>query len=192
MTQNMDRRDFLRLAGFGGGALTMPKPLEVLAAKVADLTDPPLHVGFAHFNVPLGTTIYEFGVEVDFFSHKKTFAEYDGDLHHWRAHMGFLNRKEYLPALDGAVEFYAHKVGAIDSLMHPLIVPEPTEIEIWIVPTGHPKLPMPRMWVKLGASLKGEPDCIQEFSQVVKSVRLERSRAIEMGLALSSDPFEVF
>lgn len=44
---DMDRRSFLKSIGLGAVALTVPKPLSVVAAKMADLERPPLHVGYA-------------------------------------------------------------------------------------------------------------------------------------------------
>lgn len=43
----MDRRSFLKTIGLGAVALTVPKPLSVIAAKMADLERPPLHVGYS-------------------------------------------------------------------------------------------------------------------------------------------------
>ena len=42
----MDRRDFLKTLGLAGVALTLPKPLDIIAAKMSDLQAPPLHVGY--------------------------------------------------------------------------------------------------------------------------------------------------
>jgi len=44
---DMDRRSFLKTLGLGAVALTIPKPLDIIAAKMADLERPPLHVGYA-------------------------------------------------------------------------------------------------------------------------------------------------
>jgi len=42
----MERREFLKILGLGGVALTLPKPLGIISAKMADLERPPLHVGY--------------------------------------------------------------------------------------------------------------------------------------------------
>ena len=44
---DMDRRAFLKTLGLGAVTLTVPRPLSVIAAKMADLEKPPLHVGYA-------------------------------------------------------------------------------------------------------------------------------------------------
>ncbi len=41
----MDRRDFLKILGLGGVALTLPRPAGIVAAKMEALAAPPLHVG---------------------------------------------------------------------------------------------------------------------------------------------------
>lgn len=41
----MERREFLKMLGLGGIALSLPKPAGIVAARLAEITAPPLHVG---------------------------------------------------------------------------------------------------------------------------------------------------
>jgi hypothetical protein len=68
---DMDRRAFLKTLGLGAVALTVPKPLGIMTAKMEDFERPPLHVGFAETRPADGCgdrgyfMLYDIGVSVE-------------------------------------------------------------------------------------------------------------------------------
>src|ERR1051325_506745 len=58
----MDRRSFLKSMGLGGMSLLMPRPLEVVAARMADISGPPVHAGLCRFRGVDGFTFLDVGI----------------------------------------------------------------------------------------------------------------------------------
>lgn len=203
----MDRRGFLKTLGLGGVALTLPKPLEIFAAKASDLTDPPLHVGLCRFRD------VKFSVNsIGLFTGKEVITNYDRWMdfaEHWKIHV-LIRRddRSYFPLLeDWAVHHHNGLEPRVLLRGASYNILENDALDVWLVPAGKPKFPLSSVAItiygppKLGSIdiswINGQPvpprfnmDEPDFIVQPLRAVRLERTRAIEMGLALPSDPFE--
>ena len=224
----MDRRDFLKMIGLGGMALTLPKPLSVFAAKARDLEQPPLHVGHTRFRNMEKFSVHDLALEIspDAF---KTPEEYTDFIGHWFLHLNIRrDERSYLPLIQDRAEKYlvdpfftrgnneehAWSVRGFIRKVRPGIISgasinllQNDALDVWLVPTGEPKHPLPS---SLRVSLFGPPKwnesvrwsngnplwppgtvSVQDhIHQPLRAVRLERTRAIELGFASPSDPFE--
>lgn len=190
----MDRRDFMRSIGLGGLALTLPKPLEILAAKASDLAAPPLHVGYVQ--IPGGIALVEIGVSVNR-------EENPGlDLaalfqNSWQIHVVSrpLRAGSYLTLFEGCFAGTCFIDGSLVTQDRHVAynVPEDHCAEMWIVPEGKPQRMLPKLHATFKAlsinRLYANP---HKGSVPIKTVRLERTRALEMGLVTPADPYETF
>lgn len=213
----MDRRDFLKTLGLGGIALSLPKPLEVMAAKMADLEGPPIHTGLARFRNLSGVMVYDFSLScVDqSFSFPHRYMDF---INTWEVHLAaHENTRDYVPILQGVqVSRLVQKehddprctkvLGSRTSLFRKSLPAKSlmgTMLDVWIVPHGTAKYPLPSLTVNLHSEMVKDRDSSGKpmrpyvmlgepltLSAQVRSVRLERSRAIELGLVSPSDPFE--
>lgn len=172
----MDRREFLKLIGLSGVALTLPKPLQVVAARMADLERLPLHVGYVETMPakPCGNRgfylLHEIGVRVE---RAITSQRHEDYYEKWSIAM-FL-RKEgdktcgikqlQIPAHampnpenkfmtfdeDGKPRFVAH----FQTVPHAFMLQPDDLIEFWFVPGNArdpermPKYPLPKLEVVL-------------------------------------------
>lgn len=158
----MDRRDFLKSIGLGAVAFTVPRPLEVIAAKVADLEAPPLHVGYAGLDCNRSTGgISGMGLQV---KQPMSPERLEDLMRNWTAHViiqrpyGYMLLAEcpvkHLVFLDTWGEHYIP--GSLllnDSLMAPDLMNggisflrgslvgfmDHDRLEVWLVPTGQPR-----------------------------------------------------
>ncbi len=201
----MDRRDFLKSLGLGGLALTLPKPLEVVAARMADLKGPPVHMGLARFRDLAGVMVYDFSMScVD--PALLVPSRYMDLLNTWGVHMAaHENGENYIPVLKAPLRRLVDRyedAPVIDPRFLQSKMPSrllvPTMLDVWIVPYEKPKHALPRLTVTLHGEMMQKTEnesWIQTFgrrdiSVQVRTVRLERTRAIELGLVSPSDPFE--
>jgi hypothetical protein len=193
----MDRRNFLKLMGLSGTALLAPKPLEVIAARMADLSGPPLHVGVARFrdlnHFPF--ILQDAGIVLDGWQRRDAMTPQHMDdlLNNWTIHLAIRQHcGSYLKVSQRPLNRCLFGFGR-DQFAGPNIILTPADsVEVWIVPEGQPCFPLPA----LTACIYGPPTfSIREprktASMPIRAVRLERSRAIELGLASTSDPFEL-
>jgi hypothetical protein len=227
----MDRRDFLKSLGLGGIALTLPKPLEVMAAKMADLEGPPIHTGLARFRDLAGVMVYDFSLSrIDpdpAFSNPDRYLDF---VNAWEVHLAaHENSRDYVPILQGVpVNSLVRKehddprctkvLRSFNTNLLRKSLPSKslmgTMLDVWVVPHGAAKYPLPSITVILHGEMVNRPDIPRlarekhidpsgrpvkayvtlgqplTLSAQVRSVRLERSRAIELGLVSPSDPFE--
>ena len=202
----MDRRDFLKSLGLGGMALTLPKSLDVVAARMADLTAPPVHMGLARFRDLAGIMVYDFSVScVDpAFLDPGRYVEL---INTWGVHMAaHEDGKNYIPILRNSLKRLVVKKSDEGPVFDPrfwksqmpakLLVS--TMLDVWVVPYEKPKHALPPLTVTLHGEVMQKTEnssWIQTFgmkdiSVQVRTVRLERTRAIELGLISPSDPFE--
>jgi hypothetical protein len=200
----MDRRDFLKSLGLGGLALTLPKPLEVVAARMTDLKGPPVHMGLARFRDLAGVMVYGFSVCVD-----PAFLDpgrYVDLINTWGVHLAaHENGENYIPVLKAPLRRLVDRyedAPVIDPRFFKSKMPSrllvPTMLDVWIVPYEKPKHALPPLTVTLHGEVMQKTEnesWIQTFgrrdvSVQVRTVRLERTRAIELGLVSPSDPFE--
>jgi hypothetical protein len=81
---DMDRRSFLKTLGLVAVALSVPKPLSIVSAKMADLERPPLHVGYCEAEPAHGCGeggyfgLYNIGVRVERGISLERYLDYDG------------------------------------------------------------------------------------------------------------------
>lgn len=192
----MDRRDFLKTLGLGGLALTLPKPLSVFAAKVSDLEGPPVHVGLCRFR-NLAPTFSLHGFRLMLGGDPGLQPVRENLVKDWTVHL--INRKDqrsYAPLLMAPVAAY---LGGVSSFLDYSINFMPDDIlEVWIVPRGNPRFCLPEMKAELYGPPKGDwhpafGHCLvpsKILSSPIRSVLIERTRAIELGFSTPSASFE--
>ena len=221
----MNRRDFLKGIGLGGLVLTAPKPLAVVAAKMADLEAPPLHIGYCEIG-PLadrqrafelhGVTLRIEGAGWDDLPSRDAVQEF---YEKWVLHL-LLRRtasKEVVSWLRVPTRFLPgtspdRDMGAPPGRVRAVSVPYITHkayrfsatetVECWLAPRPDetpPRHLLPRCRILfngvMGYTEKGER---QGHSKVrsqsfflyneFEHVRLERAKAIELGLASADEP----
>jgi hypothetical protein len=191
----MDRRGFLKLIGLGGTALLAPKPLGIVAARMADLTDPPLHVGLARFRGLADFPLYGMSLASEASDWSGVPAYFDF-IQNW--HVRVVVRRDgarsYAEILHGPAADFLPPFG-VDVTPGFLYGLQPSDVvEVWFSPSGKPRFPLTPM----KAILLGPPEHLMSragprarVAAPIRAVRLERSRAIELGLASTADPYEV-
>lgn len=196
----MDRRDFLKLAGLGGLALTLPKPLEVVAARMSDLKGPPLHVGYGEVGGLGRLTAEAVGIAFPWKAHRETVS----DLGNWRLHVLlrkdarmfsplFQERADKLligPQLSKEVHLSALLNGGVSVNFAPTDV-----LEFWAVPEGPPQRTFAPFTTVLATRNLDLPMGRRARADVwtpIRSVRLDRARALELGLVGPEEPYETF
>lgn len=210
----MERREFLKILGLGGVALTMPKPLEIVAAKMADISGPPLHAGFCEIG-PLndenrGQFVLQ-GISIgtaDYVDLERRNDFYD----HWAMTTRFVTagdrRRVWLAApvrvfpsnRDNFVYVDGRNPDGIATYLRPpmaYMFDIGERAEFWLTPTDRhdlPRFPLPKVTVILHGwhfdrTAKAQPKVYSNsYWSEFKVVRLERARAIEMGLVDPSEP----
>ncbi len=201
----MDRRTFLTSIGLGGLALTIPKPLSVVAAKLSDLKDPPIYAGHTSFKIDRPFVLYDLywnypvnypaGIEhpsirdYNLFTHGTTVSLFSrGTRIMWEQ-----LPTSHIPSAREWGEAVKPKFGWGISL------PPGEEVELWCVPRltssgEHGKL-LPVDWTIQGLwkpSDKHSGFQAWYFVNKMKLVRIERDRAIELGLASPEEPEETW
>ncbi len=205
----MNRRDFLKSMGLGGIALSLPKPLEIIAARMADIEGPPIHAGLARFRDLAGVMVYDFSMScVD--PALLVPSRYMNLLDTWGVHMAaHENGENYIPVLKAPLRRLVDRyedAPVIDPRFFKSKMPSrllvPTMLDVWIVPYEKPKHALPPLTVTLhgektkqiedpaGEGWYASPLSQKDLSAQIRTVRLERTRAIELGLVSPSDPFE--
>lgn len=207
-TMDLTRRGFLQMVGLGGVALTIPKPLKVVAAKMADLERPPLHVGTTEIGPLDMFTMHRFALNIgrlttckDAFSFSEnwifsmTFRDREGKLER----TNFVNMPvafALFTPLDSGFSGCMETEESIELLrFEPPVgcrISSGEIIEAWLVPAPPgpgeekprpPLRPMPETTLTVDGILEREG---RTFLHTVTSnfskVRLERTRAIELGL----------
>ncbi len=205
---DLTRRGFLQMVGLGGVALTIPKPLKVVAAKMADLERPPLHVGTTEIGPLDGFTMHRFALNIgrlttckDAFSFSEnwiftmTFRDQEGKLER----TNFVNMPVafalFSPS-DSGLSGYKETAESTELLRFETPVgcrfSSGEIIEAWLVPAPPgpgeekprpPLRPMPETTLILEGVLGREGDLfLHRVQSNFSKVRLERTRAIELGL----------
>lgn len=189
----MDRREFLKSLGLGGLALTLPKSLEVVAATVRGL-EAPIHVGFSSFRKG-GFSVDDVGVILP----RSARPDDTARLRNWTLRVILRrNAGQYFPIMQDAVmnrlwgpgypsqEEIDRRSGAIMKGAS-LNVLEGDTIEAWLSPEGRPDGILPRVHIGCQARRHGMP---LVGTIKVRTVQIERARAIELGLAGADEEFE--
>lgn len=193
----MDRRDFLKTLGLGGIALSVPKPLDLMAAKLTNVDGPPVHAGLCRFRDVQGFPFEGIGVVIDHWQVSRLFTpEQLGELMgKWMIHAGIRVSKDlYLPLSRQPLK--NSLFGTRTRIENPskFTIMSAESVDVWIVPEGVIRFPLPALTV----CMYGPPGgFLPEFkgrpfrSLPLRTVRLERGRAIELGLVSPSEPFEI-
>lgn len=192
----MDRREFLKTLGLGSIALTLPKPLNIMAARMSDLTAPPVHAGLARFRDLAGVMVYDFGIScIDrYFANPNRYMDF---VSTWEVHLvAHENSENYIPILKEPVKRlvignrFEKNWLFMNQLPQRMLVP--TMLDVWIVPYGKPKYALPPVTAVKKVENQSWYKTIRprDLSTQVRTVRLERARAIDLGLVSPSDPFE--
>lgn len=199
----MDRRDFLKSIGLGGLALTLPKPLKVMAARMADLKGPPIHAGLARFRDLGGILVHDFSISCVDPGLQEPHRHMDL-LNNWSLHLAAHENGNFIILMHGAPLNYLVVRDAVGGPRFdpaffrgnlPSKILAETSLDVWIVPRGEPRYPLPELTValhgtKCGPGVTPGWGPLVDMMTQVRSVRLERTRAIELGLVSPSDPFE--
>ena len=213
----MDRRDFLKAIGLGGVALTLPKPLEILAAKATDLVAPPMHVGRAEMTLEkgdyLGFVIYGMALDTPRDLRRDAWEDF---MAHWVLRVAYRdlagNLKDILrtpcralpmrPGPDPALGWCGNLLSAMAPkrpfyLPSPMILRPGDTFEWWLVPYGA-KRPLPRVDLVLTGTIDRPRGFLSPevstayYSLPFDTVRVDRTEAIRMGLVGQEEPEEDF
>lgn len=193
----MNRRDFLKLVGLGGTALLAPKPLEVIAARMADLSGPPLHVGVCRFRELHNFALQDVGILLDRWQHKDALApgQQADLLRNWTVHLAVRRGagRDYLRIGQRLLGRSVFGFPGREEASEPSILLRRSDsVEVWIVPQGAPRFPLPLLSACVYGPVPASDRQPRETATLpIRTVRLERARAIELGLASTSDPYEV-
>jgi hypothetical protein len=208
----MDRRAFLKTLGLAGVALTLPKPLEVVAARMAALDAPPLHVGHVSLRPrdEARFVLYNFTMHLPRFISKYAYCDF---LDNWQLRMSFRRPDEKMVDIlrascavmpmgdpfDPELKGYGGLLAGMNPLHRrpfmmavPMVVSQDDVLEFWLLPTGRQKFPMPPAQLCLyGDSV---PITQRHFglsklyiNLSFDAVRVERAEAIRLGIALADE-----
>lgn len=191
----MDRREFLKTLGLGGMALTLPKPLTLMAANI---DGPPVHAGLCRFREVQGFPFEGIGVVIDHWqvSRLLTPEQLAELLGKWTIHAGIRVTKDlYIPLSKQPLKNSLFGMRCrVDSPSKGMTIMSAESVDVWIVPEGVIRFPLPALTVCMYGPAggfvvgsKGRPF----RSLPLRTVRLERARAIELGLVSPADPFEI-
>lgn len=189
----MDRRGFLATIGLGGVALTLPKPLAILA----DIARPPLHVGrlvipalgpdeqFLLYQVSIGPKRGLPMSQVSEFFDKWVFRMVlrmpgDKGLDLIEAPAGIMGELPWL--------------GSLYAMPFPHLLPPGAGLECWIKPGETPRHPMPEVDLRLVGTLKAkgrEPLHYIRFG-TFQTLRLDRDEAARLGIVPADEPTDDF
>jgi hypothetical protein len=210
----MDRREFLKMLGLGGVALTLPKPLGIVAARAAELEAPPLHVGRTELAVDagpgLGFAMYGLAFDLE---RGLSRERCDDFFRHWALRLavrhvsGDVTDMLHAPAKrvptgeasDPQLGWCGRLLSVMSPqrpyyLMQPFVVRPGETLEFWLRPFGA-RFPMPEVTVAL-TGFRDEPNVSRMGSQYYalsfRAVRVERAAAIRMGLVGPEEPEEDF
>lgn len=171
MMVDFTRRSFLKGLGLGTVAvLTLPKKMDVIAATLADLKDPPVSAGYARITIPQGFSINMFtfvNAEID---EQVTFQ------------IRMMPEKTLLLAMMSGY-------GMLDyDCRYPVHMPG-TALEVWATRRdGKPMLTPCTCWLR-GTWHDGNGGYfVKAISAPLNHIRLDRVRAIQMGLIDPSEP----
>jgi hypothetical protein len=209
----MDRRDFLKSIGLAGVALTLPKPLSVVAAKISDLEDPPIHAGYARFKIDrpfiFNDLYWRYSV-----NEAPSIRDYDRFSHGTSVSTFFGMEQRFSPGYRPRVKLSWENIPTSHIPSFPDHIPSfkanwgisffpGEEIEIWCIPhktpAGEPGKLLPVDWVIQGLSEYNslldphyQRSEVCYFWRPMSLVRVERTRAIELGLIKPEEPEETF
>lgn len=212
----LTRRGFLEMVGLGGVALTLPKPLKIVAAKMADLAPPPLHVGYCELRSS-GTEREPYGLlNVSLCGPRDlSMARFEDFYGKWCLSLNFRrpngNLLQFLKIRACHVSSEHRLAGELSEPpvwtrpviygmnTKPWIWPAEDVAELWLVPgdpfgQDAPKYPLPK---RVYAALHGvryrqggrtDYGTVGQFDHV----RLDRAKAIELGIVNMLEPADDF
>lgn len=190
----ISRRGFLETLGLVGVALTLPKPLKVMAAKMSDLSAPPLHAGRCKIG-PLFQekddchfVLYTIGISPDWGRLPKV-AEYK-DFENWRV-VARDTKGDVVLEIPAAFLIFPNTFKtAVWGFGHPnngYLWSGSDAWDFWIVPgstTCLPRYPLPATKVVVhGLLYSRHRQMFTSYYNTFESVHLDRAEAIRLGLA---------
>lgn len=194
----MDRRAFLKVLGLGGVALTLPKPLSILAP----IERPPFHVGRLVFP-PLADDVAEFQMEGLSISPVRGLpvARVRDFLDKWLLRVVLHEPQGAKDLLRVPTPFVLHSRETRQRAPYVLgrlmrFLPE-QRLDCWLKPGEATRYPLPevdmvlqgRLWRKGVAADKPMVYCMYgKF----KTVRMDRDEAARMGICPAGEPVDDF
>lgn len=192
----MDRREFLKVLGLGGVALTLPKPLSILA----EVERPPLHVGRLVFpNLAEDVTRFEMAglsLEPERGLPTKRRSEF---LHKWALRVVLRRPGEDIdmlrcPSWSVGPDFPAKPEGRY-TLGHLWRFNPGERLECWLKPGEMPRYGLPRVRMALHGQLwrKGH-ECPLMYARIgeFETLRMDRDEAARLGICPAGEPEDDF
>lgn len=191
----MDRRSFLGYLGLGGLALTVPKPLEAIVAKIGPLAVPPIHVGVATLRG--GFHLHGIGIAVP------ADARCD-ELADWKVHV--VQRTPDLRAFN--ILFEKPAIDCVTRLTNVTATPgwmpraqdqgfvynvvKENTLQLWFSCVRRPKAVIPgiRALLKISPIDRLPMDTPLEAPLTLRRAQIERNQAVELGIVSERDPYE--
>src|SRR6185295_3550980 len=147
----MDRRSFLKTLGLGGIALTLPKPLDLMAAKLANVDGPPVHAGLCRFRDVQGFPFEGIGIVVDRWrdSHLFTTEQLSELTMKWTVHAAVRVTK------DAYIQLFRLPLRnclfgtrwRVDTMARNFTIMSAESVDVWIAPEGIIRFPLPALTV---------------------------------------------
>jgi len=181
---DFSRRNFLKGLGLGTvAALTLPKRIDVVAATLADLESPPLSAGYACLKMENNVSIYTMNMSNPFNENLsiRIFMNYQKDMSMEVARM-------ITPS--GSIG-YISCGGPVYILPESLNVPRSHKFEVWVL-RDEGRLPITKevTFTLSGTFFQGpgSGSNIVSLPLPIRNVRIDRARAIQLGLSDPSEP----
>lgn len=190
----MDRRHFLKMMGLGGTALLAPKPFEVISARMTDISGPPLHVGLCRFRELGQFHLQDVGIVYDAWQRPdlRNTEPISDLLKNWSVHLAARRGGYYVKLSQRPIRKCIMGWGRQEASDDDIEIAARDTVEVWIVPDGNPRFPLPPLTACVYGPLPRSMEMPRKVATMpVRAIRLERTRAIELGLALPSDPYEM-
>lgn len=193
----MDRRAFLKILGLGGVALTLPKPLSLLAP----LERPPLHVGRILFP-PLGDDVSEFvmdGLSISPAPGIDSFRFHDF-VDKWMLRVILHEPERSLNVLQCPTPYVLHLRETrqrAPSVMAggAIVCGMDQRFDFWLKPGEEPRYPLPEVDLVLQGRLRRK-DTKEWMNYSIcgkfKTVRLDRAQALKLGVVPAGEPEDDF
>ena len=197
MTEAVSRRGFLQLVGLGGVALTVPKPLKIVAAKLEELSQPIFHCGYARLTVPSCERFLVYNIIMKTAT-GITRERYENFYENWVLSM-LLKQDE-----DKYINFLKIPARMVPSGNDPreymLATATPwmfstgDQLDFWLTPGGKPRFPLPEVYLAVRGQVirpssehwggkAGSPYWLcAEPDGRFEGVRLNRVQAEKLGL----------
>ena len=192
----MDRREFLKVLGLGGVALTLPKPLSILAG----IERPPLHVGRLLFP-PLADDVTAFEMESLSISPSPSIqvARFRDFMDKWLLRVLRHEPAKSLDLLQVPAPYLLHSRETRERAPYTLgramrFLPG-ERLDCWLKPSEAPRYPLPEVSMILQGRLwrngADKPMPYYVWGKF-KTVRMDRDEAARLGICPAGEPVDDF